>query len=384
MNHILVSILWIALVNSLPGLNHSRFNLDQSFIANQSAALKNEISGLHKPDSIKIGLIIEKEDELGIMAIRGAEMAVEEANINDGYNGNPFHIIIRDCEGPWGRTSKEVANLVYEDEVTVIMASLDGRNAHLTEQVTTKTHIPLVSTRATEATLTQAFIPWYFRSVPSDKQQIQVLYKEIFLNRGFRRVGIIKSENYEDQQTAYEFNKYIAAQGLPSIKTTIIQYTDDNFENDLQQFNDSEIEAIIIFMGRTFSEELIQTTRKKGIKTMIYTDLSFTSNRPDSEKIRFISPVGWYEKQGDDFKKQYYNRYGQQPGLAAAYAYDGMNLIMRAITIAGPEKEAIKEELSRIVYCDGITGCINFDKNGNKQELPVVMEIRNGKPEIIE
>ena len=83
-------------------------------------------------------------------------------------------------EGPWGTGSKEAVSLIFDDEVTAIMGSHDGRNAHLVEQVTTKTRIVFLSAWASDPTLSQAFVPWYFSCVPNDMQQADVLIKTIY------------------------------------------------------------------------------------------------------------------------------------------------------------------------------------------------------------
>jgi len=377
----IASIFWIFFVTGQHVPDPDGIHSTASFYSDKSIISPNEVQGSLKKDTVKIGLIIEKKDELGLMAIRGMEMAVDEANRRRANESSLFKIIVKDCEGPWGMTSKQVASLIYDDEVRVVMTSLDGRNAHLAEQVTTKTHISVVSTRATEVTLTQAFSPWYFRCVPSDKQQARLLFEEVFINNGHKKVGIIKSENYEDQFAADEFIKYINAQGLPSANITTIQYQKNDFNADLKAFEEQKIEAIVIFRGRSNSVDMIDQIRRKGIKTAIYTDLSFTSSLWEWENLKFISPASWYDNNGDIFKKQYESRYSTEPGLAAAYAFDGMNLVIKAISVAGLDRETIKVELARTIYSDGITGCIKFDENGNREEFPVIMEIRNGKPE---
>ncbi len=73
--------------------------------------------------------------------------------------------------------------MVFEDEVVAIMGSLDGRNAHLAEQVATKTRIAFLSSWATDMTLSQAFVPWYFRCIPNDQQQASSLIEEIYLQK---------------------------------------------------------------------------------------------------------------------------------------------------------------------------------------------------------
>ena len=129
----------------------------------------------------KIGLLIPEQGALA--AKHGAELAIREANEKRGNAGNLFDLVVRSTEGPWGAGSKESVGLVFDDEVIAIIGSLDGRNAHLAEQVAAKTRILFLSAWAGDMTLSQAFVPWYFRCVPNDRQQATALIREIYEKR---------------------------------------------------------------------------------------------------------------------------------------------------------------------------------------------------------
>ena len=45
---------------------------------------------------------------------------------------------------------------------------------------------------------------------------------------------------------------------------------------------------------------------------------------------------------------------------------------------------SLKLEMAGIDLVNGVTGSIHFDKFGNLEEPPVMMEILNGEPELIE
>ena len=52
--------------------------------------------------------------------------------------------------------------------------------------------------------------------------------------------------------------------------------------------------------------------------------------------------------------------------MVAAYAFDGMSVLIEAVRISGsPEREKIQEALSKIQY-EGVTGRIQFDDKGNR------------------
>ncbi|NLJ44013.1 MAG: ABC transporter substrate-binding protein, partial [Bacteroidales bacterium] len=88
--------------------------------------------GCLKNDTIKIGLLIQ--DKGSEAAIRGAELAVRKANLQGGFEGKKFSLVVRSMEGPWGTGSKQAVNLIFEEKVWALTGCHDGRNAHLVEQ----------------------------------------------------------------------------------------------------------------------------------------------------------------------------------------------------------------------------------------------------------
>ena len=71
--------------------------------------------------------------------------------------------------------------------------------------------------------------------------------------------------------------------------------------------------------------------------------------------------------------------YRQMPGATAAYAFDGMNLIIEAVQNSGIEREAVQKALSGIQH-KGVTGSIQFDDRGNRMGSASLIEIKNGLP----
>ena len=52
--------------------------------------------------------------------------------------------------------------------------------------------------------------------------------------------------------------------------------------------------------------------------------------------------------------------------MVAAYAFDGMNLLIEAIRTSGsPEREKIQNYLTNAAY-EGVTGTFRFDDMGNR------------------
>ena len=148
---------------------------------------------------IKIGLLIP--DNEATEARFGAAMAINEANLKSNKKGFSFQLITRSLKGAWGTGSTKAVDLIFKDNVWAILGSHDSRNAHLVEQVISKTHIVYLSSWATDPTLSQAFIPWYFSCVPNDNQQVKTLVDEIYKEKKLTNVAVISSGSFDANAT---------------------------------------------------------------------------------------------------------------------------------------------------------------------------------------
>jgi len=349
-----------------------------------SLSLKGAISfmetahHLKQDESIKIGLLIPDRSTPGI--ILAAKMAIEEANALGGFNTMPFELVVRTTEGPWGAGSKESVALVYEDHVLAIMGSLDGRNAHLAEQVATKSHITYLETRATESTLSQAFVPWFFRCVPNDDQQSRAILE--YINKhGAGPVAIIYGEDYNSRMAAKSYTRISARMGINPPELMMINSEEIASSQIADRLKNKKIRHLVITFHTGVTLEIINEARKMISSLMVYGTHTFCSgmnmdhpNRESYEKMILISRGSLHHPPGEQFRSAFKSRFGQLPGIAESYAYDGMNLIIEAIRKAGLDREAIKDTIAGIHYSGGVTGSIAFDKFGNRID-PVQLTI---------
>ena len=332
-----------------------------------------------KSDSIRIGLLITSWEASS--AKNASELAVHFANENGGFSGKPFDLVVRSVEGPWGAGSKESVSLVFDHNVLAILGSLDGRNAHLAEQVATKTHIVYLSAWASDPTLSQAFVPWYFRCVPSDRQQARTLVNEIYIEKKLTRIGIISTDDYDSKLGASAFLKITESDKKPRPDQFIYSYSEETIQDFIRQIENKNLEGLVFYGPVTSSLEIIKQLGKRGMKQAVFGSMSLLNNVESIAELEgavIISPNFWQTSRGKKFTKEYYEHYGDSPDLAAAYAYDGMNLLIEAIKEVGFDREKIQMFLTQINYT-GVTGSIHFDKMGNRMSPVELVEIKNGK-----
>lgn len=335
-------------------------------------------------ETVKIGLLIP--DNKSLAAKHGAEMAILKANEKGGFNGRPFQLVVRSMEGPWGTGSKEAVNLIFEEEVWAIIGSHDGRNAHLVEQVATKARIVFLSAWASDPTLSQAFVPWYFSVVPNDLQQAASFIEEIYDKRKFTKIAAVSDNGYDSKLALKSFLKKTKLAGKTGPVQFFYENSSQNFNVLLDQINQADINCIILFGQPSASLKLIQQMRKRKMNQQVFGTIALQDEDQLSgqklknfESVVFVSSEHWLSQKGLAFSEEYQRMFGDMPGSVAAYAYDGMNVIIEAIRNAGLDRDKIQQSLKEINF-EGVTGVIQFDDKGNRLGAAGLMEIINGIP----
>jgi len=344
-------------------------------------------------ETINIGLIVSTQlskSELALAANHGAELAINQANRAGGYNHKDFKLLVRSCDGPWGAAAKEAVSLITDFNIKAILTSLDGRNAHLIEQVATKAKVMILSTRATDPTLSQAFVPWYFRCLPDDNQLALVLANELVNIRKCGRLIIVSENNYDGRMASGSFIKQLKKMEVQIPNLLFYDQLNPEFDNLIKQIVETGIQNLVVFGGPENSLRLFKAINETEKNFYIYGTFTIMGENNTmkefweyAENMVLISSDFWFTTKGKKFQDVFRETYNYQPGSVAAYAYDGVGLIIEAIRKSGLEREAIIESMKEIRY-EGVTGSIEFDANGNRNDMPIVLKISSNVPVAIE
>ncbi len=149
-------------------------------------------------------------------------------------------------------------------------------------------------------------------------------------------------------------------------------------------------EAIVLFGDPEFASEIIPLLKQRGMNQRIFGTLAVADGQkatsPDwntLEGIIMVSSGHWFTDTGIAFQQEFLKTFGYQPGAAAAYAYEGINVLIAVIRRAGPDRDRIIKALAEANYKSGITGDIQFDEHGNRSGSAGLMTIKKGTPYIL-
>jgi branched-chain amino acid transport system substrate-binding protein len=333
---------------------------------------------VNSKSQIKIGLLIQ--DSSSIEALQGAELAIINENRKGGYNGRMFELVVKSMEGPWGTGSKQAVDMIFTDEVVAIVGSHDGRNAHLVEQATTKSHITFLSAWAGDPTLSQAFTPWFFNCVPNDNQQAEILEEEIYKKKKFSKVAVVTDDNYDANSAFKSFIRKSAEAGSPNPISLKIENSENDFTELAGLIGKKKADCLLLFTEPVKAEKIIYELRKTGIPLPVYGPLYLLSESSSLESypeisgnLKLLSSGDWFLKEKSEFAAGYRSMYGNYPCAPAAYAFDAMTAMINAVKTAGGDMEKVHKALM-VTEFKGTTGRIKFDEKGNR--IPSISNVK--------
>lgn len=341
------------------------------------------ISSIENGDdrSINIGLLITENPSENLLmreAVDVVNLAMDEVNESGGILKKKLNLFVASVDGNWGAGSKRAVDLISKHGATVLLGFVDGRSAHLIEQVCTKAQVPFVSAYSPDPTLSRINIPWFFSTMPHAEKQAKVMADKLIQNHQGDKISVISSDEYDQSfiRRAFlqEFEK------VNTLTPNVWSYSagEDNFAQMVSEISGSDAEVIAFFGNSEELENFILELEMKDHEIPVYTpinDFKRDQLQNGSNPIFTITPKNWDSEIKKKFHEDFYQEYGYRPGLYAPYVYDGMIAIINAIRSNGAASAQIQDALFNM-NLPGVNGVISFDDSGMIEGSFV---IKNGK-----
>lgn len=354
-------------------------------------------AGREKPEptglkEIKIGVLGPFEGSVmvpqGIQMLQGATLAAEEENRKGGYKGIPFKILPHNDVGLWGAAANEVVKM-NDEKVWAFIGTIDDINSHVALRVALKLEIPMVNTSDPDPTFTETRIPWMIRCIADDRQSSYALVNYIYLTKGHSRVAVIRADNRYGRVGVMEFRDAALREGYPLVLEVRFADGETSFTTQIERVIDSSPDAVLLWGNAKETALILKQMRKMGMQQPVFgcdrlvNPLFLEIAGEDAEGVVTTSQ---YNPTLDipelkAFKQNYQKRFGQEPDVFAAHAYDGMNIIIKAIHKAGLNRARIRDVLTDLKTFQGyhgVTGEIIFDASWNDIGPIWMTEVRDG------
>jgi len=309
------------------------------------------------------------EEALGIKMLQGARLAIEEANAVGGYlkRNIPFELVVSNDNGLWGASGNEIIKMAYKDKVWAILGTIDGANSHIAIRVALKAEIAMMNSGDTDPTFIETNIPWAFRCISDDRQQSYLLVDYMYRKLGLKRVGIIRANNRYGRFGVREIRDGSRRLGNPIILEMPYALGTEDFSLQLERLKEENLDAIVHW-GDALEGAMILNQ----MRTMRMQQRYFACDRCVSDEFVEIAgsnaegvvcPYSWNPTRKNErleaFRRAFRKRFGEEAETFAAHAYDGMNMLIWAVQVAGLNRAKIRDVLAhRTRPWKGVTGDI--------------------------
>ncbi len=309
------------------------------------------------------------EAALGKMMLKGAQMAIDEANEGGGYlrRGIPFELKVVNDNGLWGSSGNEITNMAYKDHVWAILGTIDGANSHIAIRVALKGELLMMNSGDTDPTFTETNIPWTARCIGDDRQMGYLMADYLFRKMGYKRVALIRSSNRFGRFGIREVRDTARRMGRPVLIEMAYKVGADDLSMQVERLKATNPDAVVHWGDATESAIVLNTMRKMGMNQPY-----FANDRTVSEEFTklagenaegVISAFPWDPSRNDPrliaFRERFRKKYGEEPETYAAHGYDGMNMLIWATQVGGLNRAKIRDLIAyRSKPWPGVTGDI--------------------------
>ena len=234
------------------------------------------------------------EAALGKMMLKGAQMAIDEANEGGGYlrRGIPFELKVVNDNGLWGSSGNEIINMAYKDPVWAILGTIDGANSHIAIRVALKAEMLMMNSGDTDPTFTETNIPWVTRCIGDDRQMGYLMADYLFRKMGYKRVALIRSSNRFGRFGIREVRDTARRLGRPVLIEMAYKVGAEDLSMQVERLKATNPDAVVHWGDATESAIVLNTMRKLGMKQPY-----FTNDRP---RVRGVYETGRRKRGGRD------------------------------------------------------------------------------------
>ncbi|MFY9725872.1 MAG: ABC transporter substrate-binding protein [Bryobacteraceae bacterium] len=311
------------------------------------------------------------EEVLGIKMLEGAKLAIEEWNARGGYFRRhiPFELDVRNDNGLWGASGNEIVTMAYKNQDWAILGTIDGANSHIAIRVALKAEIVVMNSGDTDPTFIETNIPWVMRCISDDRQMGYLLMDYVLRKMKYRRIGIIRSSNRYGRFGVREINDEARRLQHPVIIEMAYSPAATDFSLQLERMKEANLDVVIHWGDAGQSALILNQMRKMGMnQPFLASDRSVSPEfvkiaGPNAEGV--ICGYPWNpdhkDPKLDAFRAAFRKRFNAEPDTYAAHAYDGMNMLIWAIQVAGLNRAKIRDVLAyRTKPWPGVTHDIPF------------------------
>jgi branched-chain amino acid transport system substrate-binding protein len=349
-------------------------------------------------ETIDIGFTVATTGQaarVGLKALQGANIAIEEINSAGGVLGKKLRLIVEDhkCEPTEGINA--INKLIFQNKVSALVAdTCSSTIVAISETVKNKNiEMPVLSGIVTAPKLTKQGNKWFFRAGQNALMEGPAFVGYWVKNLNTKKISFLAVNDDWGRSTAETYAKVLKDLGGTVVSTDFYNPSDQDFYPYLTKIRGKKPDGIDI-IGRP--EDGSRINIQMGELGMLDKFAILGSDgqiTDDFIKLAGKTAEGMYlmdryEPVVDTAtNKKFVEVYGkatkEQPDQYAQAGYDNIHILGAAIKKAGStDAGKIREALEKTDY-QGLASRIQFDKDRQAHPDLLIVKIQNGVRKVV-
>lgn len=326
---------------------------------------------------------------LGDWDYKGVTLAAKEINAKGGAGGLKIQITRMDDQGD-PTTGGNLARKAVSEHYNVVFGSSSSTISLAMLPIITGAKTPQITSGQADA-LTQQGSAYIFLDSPTSTTYDATLASYVLGKLGKKKVAMITNNGAYGKGEHDAFLAQLKKAGVKPVADKVVTPDQKEMSGPLSQIRSARPDALFIGAEEVESGLIAKQTRSLGIDATIvegapagtpqYLD---TAGKQAAEGTIVSSPYlsNDLNDQTKTFAAAYQKAYGETAELHGAKAYDGMQIVAKAVaSVKGKvTNEAIAEAMHRISY-DGLLGHFQYNDKGVALFKTRIGVIKGGKVE---
>jgi branched-chain amino acid transport system substrate-binding protein len=329
------------------------------------------------------------------------EMAIKQINKNGGIDGHLLEAVIYDTEGDPSKAVNAASKLIDSDKVIAIVGPSLTPTTLAVMPMIQKAQIPFISCAAGNK-IVQPVDPWVFKTAQSDILAVAAIYAHM-KSVNFKKIGLITVANAFGESGKEQLEKQAPEFGLTVVRSETFGAKDTDMTAQLTKIRQEKPDAIICWGTNPGPAVIAKNIQQLGITIPLYQSHGVASPKfielAGSASEGIILPTGKIlvtdllddsdpqKKVLADYTTAYEAKYDMPVSGFGGYAYDGIQILAKALANSNGDKEKIRQSIENLKGHVGISGIFNFsptEHNGLGPDAFVMVKIKDGKWELVQ
>ena len=328
----------------------------------------------------------------------GLRLAVDETNGPGGAGvaGRRIRVREEDDRESVNEGLLIAQRIANDPEIIAVIGHLQSYVAVPAAAIYDMAGLVYISPTATTAELTTKGYSRVFRTTFVD-EQVGHQMAEYAARHGYRRVGIYYLRSAYGRALANAFEERAITHAVSIVARASYepgQLAGENFDLTFQEWKQLDLDAVFVAGQAPEAGTLIAEARRDGILApMLGSDAMgvpslITAGGQAVEGT--VIPVAFHpaarSASAERFVRAFQARYGKEPDIGAAMAYDALTVLAQAIrTASSPTPGEIARAMHAIRRWPGVLGELTFDRNGDLVDPRILKTvIRGGRFEYLD